>query len=96
MNKTISLAAISMFAVIMGLGAFAPALAENNGSNGNKIFLCHFQAEVLAEDGETVLEEESVSAINVNMRSYDAHMAHGDYAIADVSECPVTPDPDEE
>jgi hypothetical protein len=30
------------------------------------------------------------------MRSYDAHMAHGDYAIADVSECPVTPDPDEE
>ena len=93
MNKITTLSAIAMFAVIMGMSAIAPAIAE--GSNGNKIFICHFQEEVLAEDGETVLEEASVSAINVNMRSYDAHMAHGDYEIADVSECPVTPDPDE-
>lgn len=92
-----------MFAVIMGMGAFAPALADNSGSNGQKTILCHFQEEVLADDGQTVLEEESVSIIDVNNRSLDTHLAHGDWIIDDLDldeendsgDCPVTPDADE-
>ena len=38
MNKTISLAAIAMFAVIMGLGAFAPAVLA---APMEKVDLCH-------------------------------------------------------
>lgn len=91
-----------MFAVIMGMGAFAPALADNSGSNGQKTMLCHFQEEVLDENG-AVLEEASVSIIEVNDRALDTHLAHLDWIIDDSvlgdgndsTDCPVTPDVDE-
>ena len=43
MNKTISLAAIAMVAVIMGTSAFAPAMADKPGTapNEGKIVICH-------------------------------------------------------
>lgn len=43
MNKTISLAAIAMVAVIMGMSAFAPAMADKPGTvNEDKVQICHF------------------------------------------------------
>ena len=43
MNKTISLTAIAMFAVIMGLSSFAPAMADpNNPTSEATSGVCHF------------------------------------------------------
>lgn len=107
MNKTISLAAISMVAVIMGLTAFAPALAEKPQDTR----ICHFEAEVLDEAGG-ILEAESVSDIIINPNAEKAHLgdakhiAHSnslgtDFVIDGTAgqteaDCPVTPDDDEE
>ena len=85
MNKTISLSAIAMFAVMMGMAAFSPAFAA--GSNGQKTTICHFEAEFVDPDTElTVPEEWSVN--NVNNRSLPAHLGddnghegHGDEVI---------------
>ena len=41
MNKTISLAAIAMVAVVMGLSAFAPAMAVPNDNAQADIPICH-------------------------------------------------------
>ena len=82
MNKTISLAAIAMVAVIMGMGAFTPAMASN-GSNGAKTTICHFEAEFFDEELQEIVPAE-YSVINVNDRSLPAHMGtdghegHGD------------------
>ena len=83
MNSTITITAIAMFAVIMGVSAFAPA-ALAAGSNGQKTLLCHTDT----------VEPFDVSVIHVNDRALPAHFAHGDVVIADPSECAVTPDPD--
>jgi len=58
MNKTISLAAIAMVAVVMGLSAFAPAMADKPA----EVLLCHFD-----NDG-------SVSLITVNENGARAHV----------------------
>jgi len=42
MNKTISLAAIAMVAVIMGLSAFAPAAMADRSQAGVQTDVCHF------------------------------------------------------
>ena len=78
MNKITTLAAISMFAVIMGMTVFAPAMADKPQDTR----ICHFQAEVIAEDGFTVLEEESVSDIIVNQNAEKAHLGDGGNHIA--------------
>jgi len=81
MNKITTLAAISMFAVIMGMTAIAPALAA--GSNGQKTTICHFEAEFFDEELQEIVQAE-YSVINVNDRSLPAHMGtdghegHGD------------------
>jgi len=82
MNRILTLSAIAMFAVIMGVTAFAPA-ALAAGSNGQKTLLCH-------TDPDTA----EISVIHVNDRALPAHFAHGDIVIADPSECAVTPDPE--
>ena len=55
MNKITTLAAISMFAVIMGMSAFTPALATPKGNSGTDAIVCHFFAEYETLDGELVL-----------------------------------------
>ena len=60
MNKTISLAAIGMVAVVMGLSAFAPAMADKPA----EVLLCHFD-----NDG-------SVSLITVNENAVQAHVGN--------------------
>ena len=58
MNKLTTLAAISMFAVIMGMSAIAPAMAVPKGNSGNAdTEVCHFFAVYQTEivDGVEVL-----------------------------------------
>ncbi len=77
MNKTISLAAIAMVAVIMGLGAFAPAMATPNGGDGEKhnpkVTICHFDFNEMQWEADKL----------VNAHALIAHQAHGDKIIDD-------------
>ena len=64
MNKKYALPAIAMFAVIMGLGAFAPAMADKPVD----VLVCHFDI-----DGD-------VSLITVNANGAKAHTGFGAHA----------------
>jgi hypothetical protein len=83
MKTTYTIAAIAMFAVIMGMSAIAPAMADR--SNGQKSIICHFEAAHIDEDLQDVPAEWVV--INVNNRSLPAHLGddehegHGDLVI---------------
>lgn len=68
MNKITTLAAISMFAVIMGMTAFAPALATKPVD----VQICHYEAEGVDGDGNLI--PESVAAIIVNENAVKAHL----------------------
>jgi len=76
MNKITTLAAISMFAVMMGMSAFAPAFAV--GSNGQKTTLCHFEAAYFDEVNQVEVPD-TWSVIDVNSRSLPAHMGDEDH-----------------
>ena len=84
MKTTYTIAAIAMFAVIMGMSAIAPAMADR--SNGQKSIICHFEAAHIDDLGMDVPAEWVV--INVNNRSLPAHLGdenghegHGDLVI---------------
>ena len=73
MNKTISLAAIAMVAVIMGMSAFAPAamaVPNDNAQANNR--LCHFDS--TSGDWEPI-------SVHGNGAT-NGHMRHGDFSIA--------------
>jgi len=78
MNKTISLAAIAMFAVMMGLAAFAPAaLAEKP----LKVNLCHNDE---GDDGERGTLDDSWVQISISEKAKQKHIEnHGDFEIVD-------------
>ena len=74
MNKTISLAAIAMVAVIMGMSAFAPdAMAVKNSEHNPKVTICHFDYNEPAWEADKL----------VNAHALIAHLAHGDKIIDD-------------
>ena len=70
MNKTISLAAIAMVAVIMGMGAFAPAAFSEKM---DKVDLCHNDdgADGIRGNVDDFWEQKSV-----NGNSLDKHIAN--------------------
>jgi hypothetical protein len=72
MNKITTLAAISMFAVIMVMGAIAPAIASPSGGDGEKhnpkVAICHF------DYNEMVWESDKM----VNAHALVSHQDHGD------------------
>jgi hypothetical protein len=73
MNKTISLAAIAMVAVIMGMSAFAPdAMAVRNADHNPKVVICHFDF-----NDPAGWEADKL----VNKHALIAHQAHGDEII---------------
>jgi len=91
MNKTISFAAIAMFAVIMGMSAFAPAMAApNNDKSSATTAVCHYFAVfVLDEFGEPVLDEFDEPIIDEELSEWNilyvsskgaekGHTNHGD------------------
>ena len=74
MNKTISLAAIAMVAVVMGLSSFAPAaMAIPNDNHNPKFAICHF------DNDSQMWEHDKL----VNKHAWKAHSDHGDQKIGD-------------
>ena len=84
MNKTISLVAIGMVAVVMGLSAFAPAMAtpNENGGHNPKIAICHYDFNLGDWEDDKM----------VNKHALVAHLAHGDAIIADHTEAHASGD----
>ena len=79
MNKTISLTAIAMVAVIMGMGAFAPAMAAPNDNARADIPICHWGT---GPDGEKGTEDDAWEVIYVHSEgSTNGHLnRHNDGA----------------
>jgi len=74
MNKTISLAAITLVAVVMGMSAFAPAMATpNEGGHNPKVTICHFDFNEMQWEADKL----------VNKHALKAHQAHGDQLVPD-------------
>ena len=75
MNKKYALPAIAMVAVIMGMSAFAPAMATPNEGGGEKhnpkVAICHF------DNNFGVWEADKM----VNKHALIAHQAHGDLLV---------------
>ena len=73
MNKTISLAAITLVAVVMGMSAFAPAaMAAPNSSAQADIPLCHWGA---GPDGDKGTPDDEWEVIFVHSRgSLNGHL----------------------
>ena len=62
MNKITTWAAITMFAVTLGLGLMSPAMATPADDDGeHKMQICHYQAEKVIVDPDT-LEETTIPA----------------------------------
>jgi hypothetical protein len=90
MNKKISLAAIAMFAVIMGMSAFAPAaMASPNSEHNPKNPVCHFDRDT-ADDGDTTTDDRAWIVKMVNKHAEVAHLGHGDIPIGGVTDLPNT------
>jgi hypothetical protein len=86
MNKTISLAAIAMFAVIMGMGAFAPAMgAPGNPNSAATTAVCHY--DLVEDDLETEVDESEESAWIVlhtsSQGATNGHLKHNDMVIGE-------------
>ncbi|MCV0430494.1 hypothetical protein [Nitrosopumilus sp.] len=80
MKTTFTIAAIAMFAVILGMGALAPAMAApndnaNEKAKAGKISICHVEL----DDPDTPEDESSVSLISVSANSAHAKKHLDDY-----------------
>jgi len=82
MNKITTLSAIAMFAVIMGMSAFAPAAlaSPNSDHNDPKTDVCHFDRDT-NDDGDTTTDDRAWIEKSLNKHALVAHIGHGDYTI---------------
>ncbi len=89
MNTKLALTAIAMFAVIMGLSAFAPTAMGTERQNGNQVTICHFESDPAGDSSLPGVWE----IITVNEHSVQKHIDnHGDHRIADNPNCPAVSD----
>ena len=98
MKTTYTIAAIAMFAVILGMSAIAPALASPNGEHNTKTSVCHFDRDT-NDDGDVTIDDRAWIEKMVNKHAKIAHLGHGDVLIpVDISASDCTsqtlPDPD--
>jgi hypothetical protein len=73
MKTTFTIAAIAMFAVILGMGALSPAMAVKM----DKIDVCHFAEEEIEVDpvtGEETVTPAEWKVININGNAEKAHV----------------------
>jgi len=81
MKTTFTIAAIAMFAVILGMGALAPAIAAphdnaNPKASVGKVTICHWQEEVPDDESTTDVDEfEPAEWVPINI-SRNAEKAH--------------------
>ena len=108
MKTTFTIAAIAMFAVILGMGALSPALAvPNNEKSSATTAVCHYFEEyqvdelgelILDENGDPVVDEEASSWDVLYVSSKGAangHTKHGDQTIttdAEALACEINQD----
>jgi len=71
MNKIISLSAITLVAVVMGMSAFAPAAMADRSNQHDPVTICHYDFNVGDWEDDKV----------VNPHALGAHLAHGDKII---------------
>ena len=84
MNKTISLAAIAMVAVIMGMSAFAPAaMGARDGPHGNATdAICHLGGAATEDTADDLY-----AILYVNTKAVAGHVDdHGDFDVPDDSD----------
>jgi hypothetical protein len=72
MKTILTIAAIAMFAVMLGISAFAPAMA----AKADKIDVCHFSEEetVVDADGNEIVVPAEWKVININGNAQNAHV----------------------
>ena len=87
MKTTYTIAAIAMFAVILGMGALSPALADREGLHNPKVPVCHFDKDT-NDDGDETIDDRAWIVKMVNKHAKIAHLGHGDVVIDD-DEVPV-------
>ena len=82
MNKTIAITTIAMFAVVLGVSAFAPAFAARN----NTAAVCHLGGQTTVTTADDIW---TVILVNTNGTGdkdpLTAHLKHGDYLIPNQS-----------
>lgn len=100
MKTTFTIAAIAMFAVVLGMGALSPALAApNNEKSSATTAVCHyFEEYILDAEGNPVLDETTGEPIvDEDASSWDVlyvsskgaangHTKHGDLTITTEAE----------
>ncbi len=91
MKTTYTIAAIAMFAVILGMSAIAPAMASPNDKHNPKTLVCHFDRDT-NDDGDETTDDRAWIEKMVNKHAKIAHLGHGDVLIAenDVTDLPET------
>ncbi len=73
MKTTLSIAAIAMFAVMLGISSLSPAMAAKM----DKIDVCHFaeeEIEIDPETGEETVTPAEWKVININGNAQKAHV----------------------
>lgn len=72
MKTTLTVAAIAMFAVMLGISAFAPAMA----AKADKMDVCHFSEEetVVDADGNVTVVPAEWKVISINGNAMKAHV----------------------
>ena len=99
MKTTYTIAAIAMFAVIMGMSAIAPAMAVPKGNSGNAdTEVCHFfavyQTELNADGVEVLILVDEEPVLDLELSAWgvlfvssqgaeNGHTNHGDMKIDD-------------
>jgi len=89
MNRILTLSAIAMFAVVMGLSSFAPVVmatpSTGSPTHNPKVKWCHFDRDV--NDDQTIEDPPNADrqweVLRLNKHSAEAHEAHGDIPIGD-------------
>ena len=73
MNRLLTLSAIAMFAVVMGLAAFAPAALAKGPQPQNNVTLCHFDGD---PDDDPTTDDSVWEVITPNIHAKDKHIAN--------------------
>ena len=72
MNRIITISAIAMFAVTLGLGVLSPAMAAPN-----KVSVCHYEAEEIDPDTLEVIDDFwTIISISGNGQAVPKHLAN--------------------
>ena len=72
MNRILTISAIAMFAVVLGLGVVSPAMAAPN-----KVSVCHYEAEEIDPDTGAVIDDFwTIISISGNGNAVNAHLAN--------------------